>query len=44
MLLDGTLIRTRRRSGKANRKNYSLKHRSHGLLFLALTDETGNLA
>ncbi|WP_369125485.1 hypothetical protein [Catenulispora pinisilvae] len=43
VLLDGTLIRTRRRSGKANRKNYSLKHRSHGLLFLALTDEAGNL-
>lgn len=43
VLLDGTLIRTRRRSGKANRKNYSGKHRSHGLLFLALTDEAGNL-
>ena len=43
VLLDGTLIRTRRRSGAANRKNYSLKHRSHGLLFLALTDEAGNL-
>ncbi|MEZ0112328.1 hypothetical protein ABH920_006347 [Catenulispora sp. EB89] len=43
VLLDGTLIRTRRRSGKANRKNCSGKHRSHGLLFLALTDERGNL-
>jgi hypothetical protein len=43
VLLDGTLIRTRRRSGKANRKNYSGKHKSHGLLFLALTDEAGNL-
>jgi hypothetical protein len=43
VLLDGTLIRTRRRTGKANRKNYSGKHRSHGLLFLALTDERGNL-
>lgn len=42
-LLDGTLIRTRRRSGAANRANYSGKHRSHGLLFLALTDERGNL-
>jgi DNA-binding transcriptional regulator YdaS (Cro superfamily) len=41
--LDGTLIRTRRRAGKANRKNYSGKHKSHGLLFLALTDERGNL-
>ena len=44
MLLDGTLIRTRRRSGNANRRNYSGKHKSHGLLFLALTDERGNLA
>lgn len=43
VLLDGTLIRTRRRSGSANRKNYSGKHKSHGLLFLALTDERGNL-
>jgi DDE superfamily endonuclease len=43
VLLDGTLIRTRRRCGKANRRNYSGKHKSHGLLFLALTDETGNL-
>jgi hypothetical protein len=41
--LDGTLIRTRRRSGRANRKNYSGNHKSHGLLFLALTDERGNL-
>jgi hypothetical protein len=43
VLLDGTLIRTRRPAGKANRKNYSGKHKSHGLLFLALTDERGNL-
>jgi hypothetical protein len=43
VLLDGTLIRTRRRSGKDNRRNYSGKHKSHGLLFLALTDERGNL-
>jgi hypothetical protein len=26
VLLDGTLIRTRRRTGPANRKNYSGKH------------------
>ncbi|WP_078962319.1 hypothetical protein [Streptomyces hygroscopicus] len=39
---DGALIRTRRRTGKTNRKNYSGKHESHGLLFLALTDERGN--
>jgi hypothetical protein len=43
VLLDGTLIPTRRRSGTANRKNYNGKHKKHGLLFLALTDETGNL-
>jgi hypothetical protein len=43
VLLDGTLIPTRRRPGTANRKNYSGKHKKHGLLFLALTDETGNL-
>lgn len=44
VLLDGTLIRTRRRSGPENRRNYSGKHKTHGLLFLALTDERGNLA
>ncbi|WP_328886433.1 hypothetical protein [Streptomyces sp. NBC_00316] len=41
VLLDGPLIRTRRRTGKENRKNSSGK--AHGLLFLALTDEKGNL-
>jgi hypothetical protein len=43
VLLDGTLIRTRRRTGTDNRKNYSGKHKTHGLLFLALTDQRGNL-
>ncbi|MFF3404497.1 transposase family protein [Streptomyces sp. NPDC002659] len=43
MLLDGTLVRTRRRTGEENRPNYSGKHKAHGLLFLALTDEAGNL-
>jgi hypothetical protein len=43
VLLDGTLIATRRRSGTANRKNYNGKHKKHGLLFLALTDQNGNL-
>jgi hypothetical protein len=43
VLLDGTLIPTRCRSGPANRGNYNGKHNKHGLLFLALTDETGNL-
>lgn len=43
VLLDGTLVRTRRRTGDENRPKYSGKHRAHGLLFLALTDEAGNL-
>ena len=43
VLLDGTLVRTRRRTGRQNRRNYNGKHKSHGLLFLALTDERGNL-
>ncbi|UIX33952.1 hypothetical protein [Streptomyces sp. GQFP] len=40
VLLDGT----RRRTGADNRRNYSGKHKAHGLLFLALTDEKGNLS
>ncbi|MFF7369628.1 transposase family protein [Streptomyces tricolor] len=43
VLIDGTLIRTQRRTGPADRPNYSGKHRSHGLYFLALTDENGRL-
>jgi hypothetical protein len=43
VLIDATLIRTRRRSAKANRPNYSGKHKTHGLLFIAITDTTGNL-
>ena len=43
VLLDGTLIPTRRRPGPANRKNYNGKHKKHGLLFLALTGQAGNL-
>ncbi|MBB5155609.1 hypothetical protein BJ970_003143 [Saccharopolyspora phatthalungensis] len=43
VLLDGTLVRTQRRSGRDNRRNYSGKHKAHGLLFLALTDACGNL-
>lgn len=43
VLIDGTLIRTQRRTGKADRRNYSGKHRSHGLHFLALTDEKRRL-
>ncbi|WP_345006435.1 transposase family protein [Streptosporangium album] len=43
VLLDGTLIRTRRRTGADNRRNYSGKHKAHGLLVVALTDTRGNL-
>ena len=43
VLIDGTLIPTRRRTGPANRPNYSGKHRRHGLHFLAPTDERGRL-
>lgn len=43
VLIDGTLIRTQRPTGKADRRNYSGKHRNHGLHFLALTDERGRL-
>ncbi|GGO59254.1 hypothetical protein [Streptomyces lasiicapitis] len=34
VLIDGTLIPTQHRTGKADRKNYSGKHQSHGLHFL----------
>ncbi|MFF4427445.1 transposase family protein [Streptomyces sp. NPDC001549] len=43
VVIDRTLIRTQRRTGKADRRNYSGKHRDHGLHFLALTDESGRL-
>jgi hypothetical protein len=43
VLIDGTLIPTRRRTGADNRPNYSGKHHRHGLHFLALTDERGRL-
>ncbi|BBC34563.1 hypothetical protein SGFS_058570 [Streptomyces graminofaciens] len=43
VLLDGTLIRTRRRTGTANRKIHSGKHKCHGLLVVALTDDRGRL-
>ncbi|MET9259562.1 transposase family protein [Amycolatopsis sp. NPDC004079] len=43
VLVDGTLIRTRRRTGRANRAHYSGKHKQHGLVVLALTDEHGRL-
>lgn len=43
VLLDGSVIRTRRRTGKENRKNYSGKNKYHGLLVIALTDDRGRL-
>ena len=43
VLLDGTLVPTRRRTGTQNRRNYSGKHKRHGLLFLVMTDLHGNL-
>ncbi|MFJ2033370.1 transposase family protein [Streptosporangium sp. NPDC087985] len=43
VLLDGTLVRTLRRTGPGNRKNYSGKHKVHGLLVPAITDRKGNL-
>ncbi|MFJ9312361.1 transposase family protein [Streptomyces cyaneofuscatus] len=43
VVLIDALIHTQRRAGKADRRNYSGKHRSHGLHFLALTDEKGRL-
>lgn len=43
VLVDGTLIPTRHRSGPAGRPNYSGKRKMHGLHLLALTDERGNL-
>ncbi|MEW2489873.1 transposase family protein [Streptomyces sp. NPDC048411] len=43
VLIDGTLIPTERRTGRANHPNYSGKHRRHGLHVIALTDERGRL-
>ncbi|MGX4688231.1 transposase family protein [Streptomyces sp. JNUCC 63] len=43
VLIDGTLIPTRRRTGADDHPNYSGKRKMHGLHVLALTDEKGNL-
>ncbi|MEU8245205.1 transposase family protein [Nonomuraea sp. NPDC048916] len=43
VLIDGTLIPTQRRTGTANRPNYSGEHHRHGLHVLALTDERGRM-
>jgi hypothetical protein len=42
VLLDGTLARTRRRTGRENRKNYNGKHKAHGLNFQIISDLNGN--
>ncbi|MGW0336870.1 hypothetical protein ACWD0J_34385 [Streptomyces sp. NPDC003011] len=41
VLLDGSLMRTRRRTGADNRKYCSSKRACHGLLVVALTDDRG---
>ncbi|MEU5030971.1 hypothetical protein [Streptomyces milbemycinicus] len=38
VLIDGTLVPTRRRTGKADRRNYVGKHHHHGLHLLALRE------
>ncbi|MFH9983986.1 transposase family protein [Streptomyces sp. NPDC017179] len=43
VLIDGTLVRTQRRTRKADRRNCSGKHRCHGLRFLSPTHENGRL-
>ncbi|WP_258308642.1 transposase family protein [Streptomyces sp. NWU339] len=43
VLIDGTLILTRRRTGADDHPNCSGKRKMHGLHVLALTDEKGNL-
>ena len=43
VLLDGSLIRTRRLTSTANRKHDPGKHKCHGLLVIALTDDKGRL-
>nr|WP_223886998.1 transposase family protein [Streptomyces viridosporus] len=43
VLLDDSLIRTRRRTGAENRKNCSGKSKCHDLLVIALTDDRGRL-
>ncbi|MFD8510854.1 transposase family protein [Streptomyces antimycoticus] len=42
-LINGPLIPTQHRTGKADRRNYCGKHHHRGLHFLALTDERGRL-
>ncbi len=43
VLIDGTLVRTRRRSGREKKSFYSGKHKCHGLLIIGLVDTRGRL-
>ncbi|WP_406502523.1 transposase family protein [Streptomyces sp. NBC_01602] len=43
VLLDGSLIPTRRRTGLPMRRRWSAKHKCHGLLVVGLTDVQGRL-
>ncbi|MEV5204988.1 transposase family protein [Streptomyces sp. NPDC053720] len=43
VLIDGTFNPTQRRTGKADRPNFSGKHHRHGLHFRALTEERGRM-
>lgn len=43
VLLDATLIHTRRRNGPRKRRDFNGKHRTHGLLFTILVDPVGNI-
>ncbi|MFE7795347.1 transposase family protein [Streptomyces sp. NPDC057460] len=43
VLLDGSLIPTRRRTGLPMRRRWSAKHQCHGLLVVGLTDLQGRL-
>lgn len=43
VLIDGSLVRTRRRSGREKKSFWSGKHKCHGLLIIALVDSRGRL-
>lgn len=43
VLIDGSLVRTRRRSGREKKSFWSGKHKCHGLLIIALVDARGRL-
>ncbi|MEU1599546.1 hypothetical protein ABZ468_43775 [Streptomyces sp. NPDC005708] len=43
VLIDGSLLPTRRRAGVAMKRRWSVKHKRHGLLVIGLTDLHGRL-